>query len=229
MGLSIFSYDLMALIKSLENLIPNEPATPTTDLTNSALIKTASGETGERLEQAFDSITQTEKISEHALMSAIASIAATASSAAETKPSAAAAEKPSVVEAPAEFPAEIIIQNPVETTTPPETGATSAITIQTVPLIDLSKNYKLDEETRRAIEEIIRSLQTSVIHAYKSTDIIDETVSLNNLANSAKANETKRADDRDQAIEEDKRRAARRSEELREDLRRAILKNHNKV
>ena len=85
-----------------------------------------------------------------------------------------------------------------------------------------------DEETRKEIERLIKSLQTSVIHNYKSSDLIDETVSLNTIANFAQRKRREDGGERE-AVEQQKKRDERRLEILREELKRAILKHNRDV
>lgn len=88
---------------------------------------------------------------------------------------------------------------------------------------------KLDEETRKEIERQIKSLQTSVIHNYKTTDIIDEAVSLNSVANFPKPNGREKADRKAEAFENERKRDERKLEMLRDELKRAVLKNNSSV
>jgi hypothetical protein len=88
---------------------------------------------------------------------------------------------------------------------------------------------KLDEETRREIERLIKSLQTSVIHNYQSTDIIEEAVSLNNVANFPERKLREDSDDRREAVEQQKKREEHKLDLLREELKKAILKNNSDV
>ena len=87
----------------------------------------------------------------------------------------------------------------------------------------------LDEETRKEIERLIKSLQTSVIHNYKTTDMIDESVSLTTVSNFARRNLREDSDDRKESIERQKKNDEQRLETLREELKRAILKNNSDV
>ena len=87
----------------------------------------------------------------------------------------------------------------------------------------------LDEETRKEIERLIKSLQTSVIHNYKSSDMIDETVSLATVSNFARRDRREDSDDRQDAIERQKKTDEQRLEMLREELKKAILRNNTDV
>ena len=87
----------------------------------------------------------------------------------------------------------------------------------------------LDEETRKEIERLIKSLQTSVIHNYKTTDMIDESVSLTTVSNFARRNLREDTDDRKESTERQKKSDEQRLETLREELKRAILKNNSDV
>ncbi|HEY8561497.1 MAG TPA: hypothetical protein VIL74_14065 [Pyrinomonadaceae bacterium] len=91
------------------------------------------------------------------------------------------------------------------------------------------KSAPLDEETRREIERLIKSLQTSVVHNYKSSDIIDETVSLNTIANFPKRKTGEEPGERRDAAAERKKSDERRLEMLRAELRRAMLRNNSSV
>lgn len=193
MGLSINSFDLMALIESLQSLIPNEPETPMTDLLND------SSPASEKLTEILEDTAPSFAISEEVLQAAIDNIALRNSSA------------------------------PVSEVILDDTQTSTILSTQMTPMLPPLINSKMDEEMRRAIQEIIRSLQTSVIHSYQSSDIIGEDFSLNNLSNSAKANRVKEAEDGEQSVKEEKRRAERKNEDMREDLRRAIFKNRNQV
>lgn len=85
----------------------------------------------------------------------------------------------------------------------------------------------LDEETRKEIERLIKSLQTSVIHNYRSSDIIDETVSLNNARNFPRRNF--REDSENKGVEQERKREERKLEMLREELKKSIMKNNSDV
>lgn len=88
----------------------------------------------------------------------------------------------------------------------------------------------LDEETRKEIERLIKSLQTSVIHNYQSTDMIDESVSLTTVSDFAKRRQPREdSDDRKETIERQKKTDEHRLEMLREELRRAIMRNNSDV
>lgn len=84
----------------------------------------------------------------------------------------------------------------------------------------------LDEETRKEIERLIKSLQTSVIHNYQSTDIIDETVSLNNTRNFPRRNFR---EDSEKGVEQERRSEEHKLELLREELKKSIMKNNSDV
>jgi hypothetical protein len=87
----------------------------------------------------------------------------------------------------------------------------------------------LDEATKREIEALIKSLQTSVIHNYQSTDIIDESVSLNNIANFKTKNIFDDSDDKKDNIQEQKKREETKLQMLQDDLRKARMKNNSEV
>jgi len=226
MGLSINSFDLMALIESLQNLIPNEPETPMTDFLNNPAAETVSFTEPVSLKEVLQEASTSVQISEDVLKAAIETIALNTSvtemAITNNLQITPAAELPET-----DTPAP---SAPIAPTAPAPTGGstTSGIGIQMTPIIQ-TNNHKLDEETRRIIDELIRSLQLSVVHSYQSTDIIGEDVMLNTLSDSAKANKVREKDNREQSITEEKRRTDRKTEEMREELRRAILKNNTKV
>ena len=87
----------------------------------------------------------------------------------------------------------------------------------------------LDEETRKEIERLIKSLQTSVIHNYQSSDIIDETVSLNNIRNFPRRNLREDSENQKEGIEHERKREVHKLELLREDLKKLIMKNNSDV
>jgi len=87
----------------------------------------------------------------------------------------------------------------------------------------------LDAETRTEIERLIKSLQISVVHNYKSTDIIDETVSLNTVANFPHRKLREEPRERNEAVVQQKKREDFKLELLREELKKAILKNNSDV
>jgi hypothetical protein len=84
----------------------------------------------------------------------------------------------------------------------------------------------LDDETRREIERLIKSLQTSVVHNYRDADIIKETVSLKNVTDFPKRETPQRRDEKSDKIREERRREDLKLESLRDDLKRARLKNN---
>ncbi len=85
----------------------------------------------------------------------------------------------------------------------------------------------LDEETKKEIERLIKSLQTSVIHNYQSTDIIGETVSLDNARNFPRRNF--REDTENKGVEQERKREERKLELLRDKLKKSIMKNNSDV
>jgi len=217
MGLSINSFDLWALIESLQRLIPNEPSTPINDFLTEPSAETVS------LKEVLQEVSDSVQISEDVLKAAIENIAQNGDFTEMTITN--NLQIPPASELPEnEIPPPSAPPKPNILT---DDAGNSGIGIYMTPIIQT--NEKMDEETRRAIEAIIRSLQTSVVHNYQSTDIIGEDVTLNNLSNSAKANKVRENDNRDQSVKDEKRRADRKNEELREDIRRAILKNNTKV
>ncbi|MCD9189096.1 MAG: hypothetical protein LUM44_21950 [Pyrinomonadaceae bacterium] len=223
MGLSINSFDLMALIESLQNLIPNEPETPMTDFLNNPAAETVSFTEPVSLKEVLQEASTSVQISEDVLKAAIETIAQNTSVTEMT------ITNNLQITPAAELPETDTPAPSAPTASAPTGGSTtSGIGIQMTPIIQ-TNNHKLDEDTRRIIDELIRSLQLSVVHSYQSTDIIGEDVTLNTLSNSAKANKIREKDNREQSITEEKRRTDRKTEEMREELRRAILKNNTKV
>ena len=87
----------------------------------------------------------------------------------------------------------------------------------------------LDEETRREIERLIKSLQTSVTHNYRSSDIIDESVSLDRVANFPQRKLRENSEKKNENDEQDRKSEARKLEMLRDELKRAMLKNNSGV
>jgi len=110
-----------------------------------------------------------------------------------------------------------------------ETAKKEIPTVKITPPPVRTPAVKLDEETRREIERLIKSLQTSVIHNYQSTDIIEEAVSLNNVANFPERKLREDSDDRREAVEQQKKREEHKLDLLREELKKAILKNNSDV
>lgn len=226
MGLSINSFDLMALIESLQNLIPNEPETPMTDFLNAPAAENVPFAEPVSLKEVLQEASTSVQISEDVLKAAIETIAQ------NTSVTEMAITNNLQITPASELP-ETDTPAPSAPTAPtasaPTGGSTtSGIGIQMTPIIQ-TNNHKLDEETRRIIDELIRSLQLSVVHSYQSTDIIGEDVMLNTLSSSAKANKVREKDNREQSVTEEKRRTDRKTEEMREEIRRAILKNNTKV
>lgn len=87
-----------------------------------------------------------------------------------------------------------------------------------------------DEATRKEIERLIKSLQTSVAHNYRSSDIIDEDVSLRRVANVPVRNqrEEENSVEKDRAAQ-DRKRDQQKLEQLRDELKKAMLKNNSEV
>jgi hypothetical protein len=87
----------------------------------------------------------------------------------------------------------------------------------------------LDEETRREIERLIKLLQTSVTHNYRSSDIIDEAVSLNRVANFPRREPQQQRENREKKnenVEQERKRETQKLEMLRDQLKKAMLKNN---
>lgn len=87
----------------------------------------------------------------------------------------------------------------------------------------------LGEETKKEIEQLIRSLQTSVVHSYQSTDIIDETVSHNNAANFSKRKIAKDTENNRDNVQEVRKREESKFQRLRDQLKKEMLKNNSDV
>ncbi|HQU86273.1 MAG TPA: hypothetical protein PKY59_24300, partial [Pyrinomonadaceae bacterium] len=223
--LSINTFDLLALIESLQNLIPNQPETPMTDFLKDSM------PTEIKVEDAIQIISDSLNTSENSVKAALENISqAIANTETPNLNNLLPTPVSEVPESdvPVSKPANLPISTPPNPAPLTDSPMSSGIGIQVSPIIS-SSTHKLDEATRRMIEEIARSLQTSVIHSYQSTDIIDEGFSQTNLANSAKANSVRKSENSDQTIKEEKRRADRKNEEMREELRRARFKNSGKV
>lgn len=105
--------------------------------------------------------------------------------------------------------------------TPPPTNS------PTVPVP--APKVGLDEETRKEIERLIKLLQTSVTHNYRSSDIIDEAVSLNRVTNFPRREQRENSERRNESIEQDRKREAQKLELLRDELKKAMLKNNANV
>lgn len=88
---------------------------------------------------------------------------------------------------------------------------------------------KINEKARKELEDLLRSLQTSIIHNYRSSDIIDETVSLNNVANFPKREIPKDLDNNTEKIRDERKQQERKLELLRDDLKKAMLRNNSGV
>ncbi len=87
----------------------------------------------------------------------------------------------------------------------------------------------LDEETRLEIERLIKSLQTSVVHNYRSSDMIDETVSLERVQHFPRRHENENSDDDDRKRTDERRRDDIRLQNLRDEFRREMLRNNSAV
>lgn len=87
----------------------------------------------------------------------------------------------------------------------------------------------LDAATKKELEQMIKSLQTSVIHNYKSTDIIDESVSLKNVANFPRRNIREDSEKKPDTIQDEKKRDEKKLLLLREELKRAMMRNNSDV
>lgn len=88
---------------------------------------------------------------------------------------------------------------------------------------------QLDEETRLEIERLIRSLQTSVVHNYRSSDIIDESVSLERVQRFPRRRENEDSEGGDRRRTDDRRRDEIRMQALRDEFKREMLKSNSAV
>jgi hypothetical protein len=198
MALNIFSFDLAALINSVANII-NSPAPevlPTTGPAPDASL----AKTTEILRNSSEA----EEIIDDLLMTAAMTNAVT----------------------PRISPDEILkrenksLDNSSSGDDPSLGADDSLVTISVIP----PPIYSDDED--EVIRQLIRSLQTSVMHSYQSTDIIHENVSLNNVTNCLKKDGSDDSENKPGNLQEEKRRNELRLEKLREELRRTILKNN---
>jgi low affinity Fe/Cu permease len=118
-----------------------------------------------------------------------------------------------------------------------ESTITSVISTESTknpaPLSSTSKplvpTVTLDEETKKEIERLIKSLQTSVVHNYQSTDIIDETISLNNARNFPRRNFREDSESKKEGVRQERKSEEHKLEMLREELKKSILKNNSDV
>ena len=83
---------------------------------------------------------------------------------------------------------------------------------------------QLDAETKREIERIIQSLQTSVTYSYQSTDSINDNVYRNNVNNFQKKQIPQDLEHKE--VESEKRRQQLKTDLMQEELKKAIFK-HN--
>ncbi len=114
----------------------------------------------------------------------------------------------------------ITTAEPVKKENPPEKTPPVAVRVPTV---------EIDEETRREIERLIKSLQTTVTHNYRSSDIIDEAVSLDRVANFPKHHARENTKKKNDNVEQDRKRETQKLEMLRDELKKAIMKNNTGV
>ena len=183
MSLSIFSFDLAALINSLSNFIEiTEAGNPPVNLeTTLEKVEDVLQNSTASAESALDDV-----LMAAALNSTITSVMTAA--------------------------------EPVKKENPPAKTPAVPVRVST-----------LDEETRKEIERLIKSLQTSVTHNYRSSDIIDESVSLNRVANFPQRVLRENSEKKNENAEQDRKREAQKIELLREELKRAMLRNNSGV
>jgi hypothetical protein len=115
-------------------------------------------------------------------------------------------------------------KEPVDT----KTTVSNSTVVAPKPLIK-PMPVTLDDKTKTEIEELIKSLQTSVIHNYQSTDIIDESVSLNNIVNFKSKNIFDDSDDKKDNVQEQKKREEIKLQLLQDELKKARMKNNSEV
>jgi hypothetical protein len=200
MALNIFSFDLAALINSVANII-NSPAPEVLPMTGSSAVDASLAKTTEVLKNSSEA----EEIIDDLLMTAAMTNAVT----------------------PPVSPDEIFNREN-QTIDNSSSDDNSAPSIDD-PLVTISINPPpiLSGNEDEAMRQLIRSLQTSVMHSYQSTDIIHENVSHNNVANCLKKDDLDDSENKPDNLQEEKRRNEIRLEKLREELRRAILKNNS--
>ncbi len=85
----------------------------------------------------------------------------------------------------------------------------------------------VDEEYRKAIEQLIRSLQTSVVHSYQSVDIVNESVSLKTVANVPRDQAKPAFEYESERTEDERKRKEDKLRALREEFKRSMLKNNS--
>jgi hypothetical protein len=90
----------------------------------------------------------------------------------------------------------------------------------------LPSKVQLDDETKREIERIIQSLQTSVNFSYQSTDLINDSVYRNNVNNFLKNEMPKESDRKNTEVENEKKQQQVKENKMQEELKKAIFK-HN--
>ncbi len=184
MGLSIFSFDLAALINSLSQITGTTEEEIISDIIE--LSETPAMNASEILPEAIFS---DEKLIQEILL------ATTVTSALIQTPS----------------PDEIKENKVVKETKPAPVSTTA---------------NPVDEEYKKAIEELIRSLQTSVTYSYKSTDIINEKVSLNEISGLSRKNNDSDREKPAETLREDNKRRELNLEKLRDELKKARLKTN---
>ena len=195
MGLSIFSFDLAALINSLSQaadaiesvidapplVFPTEPAPLPTSA--AAVIKAEE--------------TTTEAIIEDILLAASVSQAALS----------------------------IISPDEALKKAPPAAESTPVPAVPTpVAAPKPAAPKPLDEEYKKALEALIRSLQTSVVHAYQSADMINESVALKTLSDATRRSAPTAFETVSDRTGDEKKRREQKLDALRDELKKAMLK-----
>lgn len=200
MALGIFTFDFAALINSLAHIIdPAEPEIPAAPAPPAD--GTSLAQTAEVLQDAAAAGADAEKILDDILL------ATALSNAVVTTIS----------------PDEILKKENKPQTNPPPGDDSSLVTITLLPPPILTG--KEDE----ALRQLIRSLQTSVIHSYQSTDIISENFSHNIVSNCLQKDALDDSESKPDNLLEEKKRNELRLRELQEELRRAMLRNNSSV
>lgn len=188
MGLSIFSFDLAALINSLSQIMDSGAAD---EQIISDIIELA-----EAVELAAPEINSVMDFSNDSMIEEILLATTISNAVIQTVAPEEVKEKP---------------VSKVKKETPVKTPITS--------IAD-------DEEYKKAIEQLIRSLQTSATYSYQSADIINEKVSLKNIANfPRRKNNSDNEKTRETLREETKSREAK-LEKLRDELKKARMSQH---
>lgn len=186
MGLSIFSFDLAALINSLSQVVGNADEQIISDIIELAeAIELAAPEINMETDFSNDSM-----IEEILLATTISNALIQTVSPGEVK------EKP---------------------TSKPKNEA---------PVIAPITSIADDAEYKKAIEQLIRSLQTSATYSYQSTDIINEKVSLKSITNFPRRKNSSDSEKNSDALKEENKKREAKLEKLRDELNKARIRQH---